>query len=100
MRLFNEKASALDSEAFRKGLAETGLFEGTLSRSSLASRTVNLIDCQPWRLNWFGGVTASLAADHRFERVANGADMRLRYALIENRVKAVSVCSRGSTSRK
>jgi hypothetical protein len=28
------------------------------------------------------------------------ADMRLLYALIENRVKAVSVCSRGSTSRK
>ena len=26
--------------------------------------------------------------------------MRLRYALIENRVKAVSVCSRGLTSRK
>jgi hypothetical protein len=29
MRLFNEKASALDSEAFRKGLAETGYVEGT-----------------------------------------------------------------------
>jgi hypothetical protein len=28
------------------------------------------------------------------------ADMRLLYALIENRVKAVSVCRRGSTSRK
>ena len=28
------------------------------------------------------------------------AEMRLLYALIENRVKAVSVCSRGSTSRK
>jgi hypothetical protein len=28
------------------------------------------------------------------------ADTCLLYALIENRVKAVSVCSRGSTSRK
>ena len=85
---------------FVRVLLKPACSRAPLSRSSLASRTVNLIDCQPWRLNWFGGVTASLAADHRFERVANGADMRLRYALIENRVKAVSVCSRGSTSRK